>query len=297
MNTTNTTNTTAPTTATPSIASSAMLVDLSISLWDGKKSDKAVANKVKADAGASGHVGVFRKSLLPNEPTFEKVLKLATQIRSEHYHRTMAWSDRGPRLLPTKAFFDYQQVISGLMTQFEAAVEALVAEFNDMEARAAIRLGDLYDPSDYPNWYTLQSRFSARVAYIPVPEAGDFRVDVGNQALAELQSSYATYYESQLTSAYNDVWERTHKVLSNMSTRLGSEKDKPLFHDTLVSNVAEMAELLGQFNITNDPALARAQAKIVDALQGVTPDKLRASPSLRESTKAAVDAVLSEFSW
>ena len=210
----------------------------------------------------------------------------------------MPWSDRGPRLLTTKSYFDYVAAMSALADEFHnQALPAFFREYNSMVQRAETRLGALFNANDYPDRYALRNKFRIELFYSDVPTAGDFRVDLPQQALDELNTSLQDGVDRRLKQAYEEVWERTYKVLANMSLRLSSDRDKPIFHDTLVSNVRDMAELLEQFNITNDPKLARAREGILSALDGVTPDKLRASASLREDTKAAVDALMGEFAW
>jgi hypothetical protein len=87
-----------------------------------------------------------------------------------------------------------------------------------------------------------------------------------------------------------------HEALKNMSIKLSGDK-KQIFRDTLVGNVVELCDLMDKFNVTGDPKMKQAKAKIENALLGITPDALREDDDLRLDTKSKVDSLLKEFSW
>lgn len=280
----------------PSISGSAMLVNLRINMWSADITDKSATSDIQHQSGAIRGSARVRKSLLPDEPVFERVKSILGLMRNTHYDLTMPWEDRGSRVLTMPLYFRYQNDLGAINTEYKEAKENFLNEYPAMVARAPSKLNALFDPNDYPDVEVLENKFSVAIQYSPVPEAGDFRVDVGNEALQMLRSSYESFYEEKLKNAYADAWERTHKVLSHMSTKLGGET-KQKFNDTLVSNVTEMVELLDGFNVTNDPEMARASRLIGDALRGVTPDGLRSCDSYRLETKKKVDELLKEFTW
>lgn len=282
--------------ATPSISTSAMLVELNISLWTGRKFDKNVSQEIDTQKNATTRAGNYHKKLFADEPKFEAITKMAGTIRTQHYYQTMPWSDSGLRLLTTPLFFEYNKK----MTEGEAEFNRLVSEFMDdydnMIARAHTKLGTLFNPEDYPTQDEVRSKYNFRLKYSPVPEVGDFRVDVGHEALAQLNTSYADYYQEQLNNAYKDVWTRTYDALKNMSEKLAGD-NKQIFRDTLVTNVTGIVDLLDKFNVTGDDNMRKAKLKISDALRGITPDALREDDYLRHDTKRKVDDLLKEFSW
>ena len=129
---------------------------------------------------------------------------------------------------------------------------------------------------------------------MPLPDAGDFRVDIGNDALREVRDTYSDFYTKQYNNAMNDVWTRLHKALTNMSDRLdyGSKEDKKIFRDSLVDNVNDMVELLRVCNVTGSTQMSTMANNLEEAMSSVTPDALREDDTFRADTKAAVDAVI-----
>lgn len=285
-----------PNISAPSISSSAMLVELNISVWTGRKYDKGVSAEIDVQKQATTRAGNYHKKLFADEPLFEAIGKYAGNARTYHYFGTMPWSDSGLRLLTTAMYFDYHKKITGMAQEFEQLVDNFLSDYDNMVGRARGKLGTLFSQEDYPSKDEVAGKFKFAVKYCPVPEVGDFRVNVGNEAMEQLRTSYAEFHQEQLKKAYDDVWQRAYESLKNMSEKLAGDK-KQIFRDTLVTNVKDMCDLLEKFNITGDAKMRQARIKIEDALLGVTPDALREDDHLRLDTKSKVDALLKEFTW
>ena len=283
-----------PTVEIPSISSSAMLSELSISQWTGRKKDRRASKNVTDDNNAESGVANVHKKLLGNCAELEAVHKLTGNIRNIHYNMTMPWSDTGLRLLPTAQYFKYHKAMTDLENKWRSAVNTFLQSYQWEISVAQAKLGDLFDKSEYPTTDALTSKFGFNLNYIPLPDAGDFRIDVGNEAVDEVKSSYNSYYSRQLTKAMDDVWTRLHDALTRMSERLdyGKDEDKRVFRDTLVSNVTDMIELLGVCNVTGNVQMTAMRDKLSDAMYGITADVLREDTNTRIQTKRAVDQAI-----
>lgn len=280
----------------PSISSSAMLVELNISTWTGRKFDKTVSAEIDVQKQTTTRAGNYHKKLFADEPKFEAVGKYAGGVRTYHYYATMPWSDSGLRLLTTAMYFDYQKRITEMEAEFKTLVGDFLADYDAMIARAQTKLGSLFNAEDYPTRDEILERYRFSVKYSPVPSVGDWRVDVGNDAQQQLNMCYAQAYVDNLQQALAEPWERMHEALKNMSERLAGEK-KQIFRDSLVTNVLDMCKLLDKFNVTGDAGMKQAKARIENMLLGVTPDALREDDDLRLDTKSKVDALLKELTW
>ncbi len=286
--------TTAPQVSAPSIGSSAMLGELKISCWTGRKKDKSASASVTSQNRADNGTASVNKKLLGNCDELTAIQKFVANTRNKHYSMTMPWSDLGMRLLPTAQYFKYHQQMTELQSEFERMVDTFCNNYTWEVSRAQARLGNLFRADDYPSEWSLREKVAFNISYIPIPEAGDFRVDVGNEQREVLESHYNEYYSKQLGSAMQDVWDRTYKALSNMSERLdyGGDDKKKVFRDSLVDNVLDIVGLLDVCNVTGDSQMAEMARKLDDTLRGVTPDGLRNNESFRAETKRAVDDVL-----
>ena len=275
------------------IQNSSMLVDLNISVWTGRKQDKKVSEEIDAAKSTKVKAGNYHKKLLAGTK-LEEVQKLVGVIRVWHYEQTLPWSDGGSRLLPMKNFFDYKQRLGEYETEFVEVVEDFLREYPTLVSAAAFQLGDLYNAEEYPHVDKLRDKFRFRYVFLPVPEVGDFRIDVNEEHKAELVKQYEQFYENKLSEAMNDTWERLHECLTKMSDKLAGD-EKQIFRDSLVNNAVDLCALLTRLNVTNDSRLEMARQKLESALVGVTPKDLRDDNALRKDTKAKVDEILSMF--
>ena len=281
---------TAPAPQGATLQSSAMLVELGISVWTARKLDKRASDDVTTQNHADkGMANVNKKLLACDELT--AIQKFAANSRNAHYAMTLPWSDSGLRMLTTSKYFAYHKAMTALDTEFRTLVDKFLLRYEWLINETQLKLGDMYDPSEYPSLDRVQAKFGFRLNYIPLPESGDFRVDIGNQQADELRDQYATFYNNQLTRAMNDIWKRAYEALSRMSERLDySDSDtKKVFHASLVGNVMDLIDIMESMNVTGDPVMQMQQRKLKVAMAGVTPEALREDAYLRLETKRAVD--------
>lgn len=278
----------------PTLASSAMLGELNISNWVGRKLDKRASKDVVDQNHAATGVANVNKKLLADSDKLRAIQQLVTATRAMHANMTMPWSNSGLRLLPTAQYFKYNQAMTEMQNEFYRLVEDFLDSYNDEVIDVQMKLGDLFSRDDYPTVETLRRKFAFSINYMPLPDAGDFRIDIGNEALNEVQQKYQDFYTKQYNTAMNDVWTRLHKALTSMSERLDytDKENKKIFRDTLVSNVTDMIELLRVCNVTNSTQMAAMADSLEEAMSGVTPDALRDDDTFRAETKAAVDAAI-----
>ena len=282
-----------------SIASSAMLVELSISAWTARKLDKKVSAQVDLDKHAKTRAGNYNKNLLAGTGFLDTINKYAASARHWHSTQTLPWSDNGLRLLPMSNFLAYKQNLVTLEKNYQALVDKFIVAYPNLVSAAAFQLGDLFDRNEYPDVEKVVTKFKFRVNYLPVPMAGDFRVDINEEAKAEIIMSCEGLYKERLDNAMKDAWTRLHDCLLRMSERLSDNEngDRKRIHDTLVENAVELTSLLKHFNLTGDSNMETARTELENAIKNHDADDLRESHMAREAVKTKVDAILSKFSF
>ena len=77
------------TTSAPSISTAAMLVELSIGTWTGRKLDKRASKDVTSQNNAATGVASVSKRLLGDCAELDAVQKFAANARNIHYACTM----------------------------------------------------------------------------------------------------------------------------------------------------------------------------------------------------------------
>lgn len=283
------------------VARASMMVDLHISVYSGRKQDKATQGEVTAAKGSgSKKAASVYKNLFAECKELDALTKFQARARAEHYRLTLPWNDQGARLLPTAALMEYQQTMGRYRNEFERLVDIFLDKYDTLVASAAFQLGTLFDRNEYPSRAQVSRRFRMETSFTPLPTGGDFRLDIESEVQRELIDQYERRMEDKLAQANQDAWSRLHAALLRLSDRLVVDEETGkgrIFHDTMVTGALDLCDLLRSLNVTNDPALTKAARQVEELLSGVTPKELRDEHSTRVQTKQRVDAILDAFDW
>ena len=281
----------------------AMLTEFNASVWTARKLDRSATEEVvTAKNAAAKDAARVNKHLLAGRNELDVIQQMVGRARAYVYDNTLPWSDSGLRLLPTLNF----EKFAAKMNEFEEEFSTLVTNFVDIYptliTAQAMALGDMFKRDEYPTQNEIMTKFAFRVNYMPVPTAGDFRVDVGNAAMDDIKAKLQRLADERVEEAMKDVRARLGDHLKRMSDRLttdwvAGEAKQRRFHDSLVDGALELCDLTKNLNVVNDAELESARAELEKLLCGVTPDELRKNHAVRQDTKKAVDDLLSKFSF
>jgi hypothetical protein len=281
----------------------ALLVELTTSAWTARKLDKNVSDEVINNKGAQAK-GAARvnKHLLAGRNELDIVTAHVTSAREYVYHNTLPWSDSGLRLLPTSRFVEFNDHMGKLEEQFTTLVNDFITVYPTLITAQAMALGDMFNRSEYPHPNDIARKFSFRVNYMPVPKAGDFRVDVGNDAQKELQDKLSKLADERVEAALKDARDRLKGHLDRMMERLRVETVngkvvRGRIHDSLIEGGLELCEMLKSLNITNDLQLEAARVEVERVLKSVTPDDLRQHNDARTEVRTQVADILDRFNF
>jgi hypothetical protein len=285
------------------IDSCAMLVEFNASVWTARKLDKKTTDEVVTSKNAAAKDAArVNKHLLAGRNELDVINTYVGSVRTYVYENTMPWSDSGIRLLPTASFIAFNQRMADSEQSFFSYVEDFIRVYPSLITAQAMALGDMFKRDDYPDVSDIERKFAFKLNYMPVPRAGDFRVDVGNDAQKELQEKLAKLADERVEAAMSDVRDRLKTHLTRMQDRLGydnvdGDRKTRKFHDSLVTGALELCDMVKHLNIINDHTLEQARVGLVQALQGVDAKELRTNEAVRDDVRKNVDALLNKFNF
>lgn len=281
------------------LATNALLVELNIGNWTARKNDKSVSEEVDLQKGTKTRAGNYNKNLFAGVKELEDIQKFVGMVRNWHYRNTIPWLDTGVRMLPMGQYIDYTAQMNTWASEFEGLKQAFLNKYDDLVTEMAFKLGSLFNRDEYPTRDQVDYKFYFRTNYFPLPQSGDFRVDIGNEMLAELQDNYTKHLNEKVNEAMGDVWSRLHETLKHLSERLevGSTGEKKIFRDSLIENAQELCGLLSKLNVTNDPKLEEARKDLEQALFGVSAKDLRDSIMVRHDVHTRVTDIIKKFDF
>jgi hypothetical protein len=266
------------------LAEQTMLIDFGFSTPKLTAVDRKQTSKTITETGAQRGVARVVKNLYSKDD-IKMVTTFRDEVRSYHYRMTLPWMHNGPRILPSVLFMEYTERMRAYRTQWDVIVDAFCSNFAGRRDRAMTGLGTMGNESDYPATYEIAEKFELRINILPVPTAGDFRVDIGAEHLADMNASLQVAEDAAVAKAMEEVKSRLIEVVSKMATNL--TKGSKVF-DTIVTNVTDLCDVLPAFNLANDPRIESLRLEIIKTLGSVHPDSLRSDKAL--ATKVGDDA-------
>lgn len=271
----------------------AVLVRFSVSQWTARKHDKKATSEVEANHGTKGEVGRFNKQLAAKK-YLQELSSNVELARKFHSTQTLPWLDAdGIRILPTANFTRYQEGMSAFHAKHQAALDKFVASYPEVIDEARYRLNGLFDLSEFPAIQDIRGKFDWSVSFSPVPEAGDFRVDLQQSILDEMERDMQQRLAANYDSAVLDLFERIYIQTSHVAERLegytGTRKGS--FHDSLIDNTIELASLLPRLNVTGNAKLNDMARRIDHELCQYKADVLRENDAARLDVAAQAKSI------
>jgi hypothetical protein len=275
---------------------------MNISVWTANKLDKGETDKVIASASAVKDAAQVRKNLMAGTSMRKDIADYVAGCRLWHNTRTLPWADKGARLLPTSMFMEYKAEANVRRETYNRMVDNFILNYPSLVQTAQNYLGGLFKEEDYPSVDEVRSKFGFRLVFSPVPQSGDFRLQIAEQDLQDLRQQYEDNFNDRLADAMREPWDRLHKLLGDMSKKLTDSQDeeeqsKKRYHDTLITNATSLCGLLTHLNVSKDPQLEEARRALEQTMFGADIDTIKESPEFRASMKSKVDAILNKFEW
>lgn len=278
----------------PAIHTRAMLCSLRISSWTARKYDKRISEQVNKEHGAASDAGRYNKMLIPADaPSYKELTRVVSEARDIHYKQTLAWSDEGWRLLPTKNYMTYAPEMRAVKEKFEAALDRFMDDYPTLREAARVRLNGMYRDEDYPSGIDLLNRFLFRIEYSPLPAEGDFRVKLAGDEIRELESRTSQRIQHAVEEAQKDARDRLYECVSHIYERLSDPT--AVFRDSLILNAQEMCDMLVRLNVTDDQQLEGLRRAVEQQIATAEPESLRENKRLRAQTAQSAADILEQM--
>ena len=260
--------------STTQLKNIALVGKLSITNWEAKKKAKGVEAKAEAAAGAIHGTISARKSLLPGAEALENIIKHSAAMRTWWNQVSAPWFDNGMRVYNVAGHMDIQATYGDMARYRDQLVQTFLDEYVELREKARFDLNDLFDENEYPMPEVVRAKFTCSFEVMPLPDTSDFRVieGLGDEELARLQADAEAKATARVAEATSTTVRRALEALKiavdrlNDYTRKEDNDEKRAYYESWVNNAKEMAALLPQLNLTNDPAITAIAEEIKQAM-------------------------------
>ena len=232
------------------------------------------------------------------------ITKLQTAVR-QHINDvlTLPWENNGNRLLPMGL---YEEFI-GYWSEQKAEYDELLKQFKEdipvMVMKAQNNMKAVYDPNDYPDpdcemsINNFMARFKFDHTFSPVPEAGHFIVDVGEQAIEDMKSEIVKLNRDRMELGRDSLWAKGYDILKQWQDMPNKQVVK---ETTVHTHALDLINMIDKANMTGDSNLKALRYDLQEIVDSTNIDMLR-DKSSRDMEKDLLaekaEGVLSKFDF
>lgn len=253
--------------------------------WLGvRKSLTAEQKNQAADSfGAEGKFLSAGKKLLDTaHPAFRAVTVIRGRALAYWKGISLPFPEPGVRLIRQEATTDFDRQIRTFRGELDAAVAELDRHYDELQTDARERLGDLFDPSDYPA--SLVGMFAIEHDF-PSVEPPDYLRQLSPSLYQQECRRVQARFDEAVQMAEQSFCDELSKLVEHLSERLsGREDGKPkVFRDSVLTNLTEFFDRFRRLNIRSNEQLDALVRQVQQVVGGVDPQHLRDSETLREN--------------
>ena len=263
--------------------------------WFGTR--KTLTPEQKAQAADSfGAEGKFlsagKKLIDTSHPAFEAVTQVRSQAVCTWKSMSLPYPEPGVRLIRQDKIAGFGQRMAELKEALTTAVEQLDERYAGLQAAARRRLGDLYNPADYPG--SLRPLFDMEWDF-PSVEPPDYLRHLNPELYEQEARRVAARFDEAVRLAEAAFLEEFSGLVSHLCERLSGSRDgKPkIFRDSAVENLGEFFQRFRELNVGSSEELERLIAQAQQVVRGVEPQQLRDNQRMRRRIATDLSGVQS----
>lgn len=241
--------------------------------------------------GAEGEFLSAGKKLLD---TKHAAYKEVTAVRGRviHYWKslTLPYPEPGIRLIRQEQIDTLNQQMTTYRAELQDAVTRLDEHYEELKAAARRRLGDLFNPADYPP--SLRGLFDLAWEF-PNVQPPDYLMQLNPSIYEQEKSRIAARFEEAVRLAEQAFVSEFAGLVSHLCERLSASPDneKKIFRDTAITNLVEFFDRFRQLNIHSSDQLDDLVNQAQNMVRGVEPQTLRANETLRQHVATQLSSV------
>lgn len=254
------------------LATSAVLVSLHVKQWSARKLDRKASQEVCEAHDAHSSAGNFNKQLI-RKMDLKPIQRVVNSARNYHYENTLAWDHDGADMLPSRHYITYMTKMADYQAEFQKVVNEFIDTYPELLTMVMNDLSSLYNSEDYPSQTKLRSKFIMDIRVTPIPESGDFRVDLPAKESQKLQEELDQRLSDANQAAEKDLYMRLYTSVAKAVVVL--KTPGKIFRNSLILNIIEFTNKIPAMNFNNSDELNQHATDLGLIVNKITIDSLR----------------------
>ena len=261
--------------------------------WLGVRKSLSSSQKDQAAnhfGAESKFLSAGKKLIDTSHPAFKAVTNVRSQTIAYWKEVSLPFPEPGIRLIRLDAIEEFNRKMALYQVQLEEAVRTLDQHYEELRNAARERLGELFDPADYPA--TLVGMFAIEHDFPsvePPQYLQHFSPEMYRQECQRVQSRF----DEAVQLAEQAFMEELSRLVEHLTERLSGQDDgKPkVFRDSAIANLTEFFERFRSLNVRSNEQLDELVLSAQRIVQGIEPQQLRDNQWLRQSITTRMTAV------
>jgi hypothetical protein len=290
------------------LSSKAMLVKLTTRRANLTKRDMMAEEYLQAELGDTAFIvnkKLFRDPLNP----INQIMSKASEVYTYHKKHTLAYIDKGPRLLPNNQYFEYTSNMRNIIQEVDSMMALHMPNYDkyvqlDVQSRIAQDSGKAKPiryvaPSidDYPTAEVFERGMGHDIRFSPLPESKHFLFDISDADMEAFNRTMEEVQENARAEVIKKMMQPLGHLIDKLNKPIGTEG--AIFRDSAIENIIEGIEMARKLNVNDDPEITEmaqtiGQAISVFANNGAV---LRESPIVRENTAKKLDEIAKQMGF
>lgn len=300
----------APTEIYDAVAQSAMIVQIDISTWSMRKTQRDLSSDVSSAHEADEKAFAVVKKLFPGgENLFREALRVQHDFKKMALKLTLplAGSDRPgtrstTRLLANARFKEFMQAKTAAEKGLDAALTEAIAGYKTAINAAKAHLGETFDESDYPEPEALRRKFSIRTDFLPVPQTAAFgKVALPDEAVEALRGQIEDDMSGRIDAMVESMEDRARTLCSRVIDRVRAINEaskggsqRAVVHQSMFDDAKDLAGLFRDYaSIMKSDKLSTIADKLED-IGAVSRDDMKKSRAVLIDVARNASAIMKD---
>lgn len=233
---------------------------------------------------------------------YRAVVGVITRARRYWKSMTVFFPVKGVRLIRRDLMDSFDAQMKLFRDELKSATDDLLGEYKDLKKQARQQLGQLYNPSDYPDAESLLDEFTITWGY-PSIDPPNYLKELNPRLYEQEQARVAARFEEAMGVAQQALAAEMADLVNHLVDRLtpGEDGKRRALSDKAIAGLTEFVTKFQSISVHTSPELDAMVKQIEQISKGVDLQAMKQNPDAQQhlfgtmtTLKEQIDSMLVE---
>ena len=273
------------------------LIELTIKFGEaGKRRDKGATKKVAETYGASENRVMVQKDMLQS-PNLKAAQQIGVRLRNTMKDKLMPYGHSGTMYLPNSIEWEIKtDLLDDGFAEMDVFMKEHFGQWQLLRQRWLAECGGL-DDGKFPSEERAREKYYRSWTVFQIPDVDTVWTGMTGKDAERFAQEVRRSEEERAVHMMREVASKVERVLSGIVS-VGdyavdsTGKKQNVFKDSRIQHARDLAGLLDEYNITNDPTLEEIRVKMLSEICPVDAGVLRENEGERKRVAASASDMI-----